>query len=221
MKPREQSITDKRLRHDVISQLDYEQAINSTEIGVSTSDGIVTLTGFVSSYAEKVAAEKATQRVYGVKAVANDLQVNPILARTDSEIAKSVVKAFESNLVIPSEKIKVTVKQGIVTLQGAVEGHFQKTMAENVVKYLPGVNGITNKIEIKPIASAEEIKGKIEEALRRNAIINASRINVEISDQIVMLTGSVTSVAEKRQAEYAAWAAPGVSKVINQIAVVP
>jgi osmotically-inducible protein OsmY len=156
---------DSLIRDDVLFELKWDPKITSNDIAVAVKDGVVTLSGYVSSYWEKDAAEKAAKRVYGVKAVANDVEVKLGLTRTDPEIARDAVHELESHVSVPNDSIKVTVRSGWVTLEGSVEWQYQKSLAESSVKKLKGVIGVTNKIEVKPKASPQEIKGKIEDVL--------------------------------------------------------
>jgi osmotically-inducible protein OsmY len=214
---------DDNIRDHVLFELKSDPKITSSDIAVAVKDGVATLSGFVPSYWEKDAAEKAVKRVYGVRGVANDIEVKLASTRTDPEIARDAVHELESHISIPGEKIKVTVKNGWVTLEGNVglDWQYQKILAESAVKKLRGVIGITNNIEIEPKVSPKEAKGKIEEALRRSAELDARGIRVEVEGSTVKLYGSVHSWAEKSEAERAAWSAPGARKIENNITVEP
>jgi osmotically-inducible protein OsmY len=215
--------SDSEIERDVKEELDWEPDLDPTDIAVSVRNGVVTLTGFVRSYTDKYAAEQAAKRVAGVRAVANDLEVRlpSVDERPDPEIARDAVAAIKSQLPISGENIKVIVKNGWVTLEGEVEWQYQKNTAENAVRRIKGVKGVTNYISLKPRAEPSEIKRKIQEAFRRNAEVDANRIQVDIRGSEVVLRGTVRSWIEREEAERVAWSAPGVTKVIDEIVVAP
>jgi osmotically-inducible protein OsmY len=215
--------SDSEIEQDVKEEIQWDPDIDATDIAVTVKKGVVTLAGFVKSYTDKYEAEAAAKRVAGVAAVANDLEVRmpSVDERPDPYIARDAVAAIKSQLPISSEHIKVVVKNGWVTLEGQVEWQYQRQTAENAVRRLKGVKGVSNLIQLKPQAQPSEIKRKIQEAFRRNAEVDANRIVVETWGSEVVLKGTVRSWIEREEAERVAWSAPGVTKVEDQIIVSP
>ena len=212
---------DVELRGKVLAELDWDPSVDAAGIGVAVKDGVVTLSGFVKSYPEKRNAEAAVRRVAGVKAVAEDVAVRlaDSAASTDTDIANAIVSALKSNISVPANRVKATVENGWVTLDGEVEWQFQRSVAEGTAKYVRGVKAITNRINVKPRVSANEVKSKIQSALARRAQADANRITVESTGDKVVLRGTVRSWSEKDAVESAAWSAPGVSSVQNELGV--
>jgi osmotically-inducible protein OsmY len=212
---------DSDIKRDVEDELRWDPDIDAIDIAVAVHNGVVALSGFVRSYAQKTQAERDAKRVAGVVGVANDIEVRlPVLdQRPDPDIARDAVNALKSELPFSSENMKVVVKDGYVTLEGAVEWNYARERAENAAKRIRGVKGVTNAIEVKPKVQPYEIRRKIEDALRRSAEVDASRITVEANGSEVILRGTVRSWAERQEAERATWAAPGVTRVDNRIVI--
>jgi osmotically-inducible protein OsmY len=214
--------SDSDIRRDVEDELRWDPQIDPTDIAVGVNNGVVTLAGFVRSYSERRLAETAAKRVAGVLAVANDLEVRlpDMDQRPDPDIARDAVARIKEELPYAWENIRVVVKNARLTLEGEVEWNYQRERAEAAVHGVRGVEGITNSIEVKPRAAPEDIRRKIEEALRRAAKIDASRITIESNGSEAILKGTVRSWAERQEAERAAWSA-GVAKVDNRIIISP
>jgi osmotically-inducible protein OsmY len=215
--------SDYDIKRDVEDELQSDPDIDATYVAVAVKDGVVTLTGFVRSFRQKREAEEDVKRVVGVVGVANNIEVRlPIIhRRPDPEIARDIVEAIKRDLPVSWERIKVIVEDGWITLEGEVEWQYQREWAEKAVWNVRGVKGITNDIKVRPQVPPVDIKRRIEEALRRSAEIDASRISVETNGSEVILRGMVRSWAEYEEAERAAWRAPGVSHVDNRIRVEP
>lgn len=215
--------SDTQLQKDVLDELRWEPSISEKEIAVAVKDGVVTLGGYVQTYAQKRAAEYAVAKVAGVKAVAEDIQVKlpTSTQRSDTEIAHAVINALKWDTEVPDELIKVKVEHGWVTLSGALDFFYQKTAAERCVRFLTGVKGVTNLISVKRGVTTSKVTENIEAALKRRAEVDAGMIKVDALDGKVTLKGSVHSWLELKEAENAAWATPGVWSVVDRLAVVP
>lgn len=212
---------DKELQRTVIAELEWEPSIDSADIGVAVVDGVVTLSGYVKSYAEKLAAEKAVRRVAGVDAIAEELKVRYASdAKTaDHEIAKRILDMFAWNSLVPHKQIQVKVEHGWVTLAGEVKWHYQSTEAQRVASQIDGVVGVSNNIKIANQVSVSDVRHRIEEAFKRQADLDARSVTIEVDGNRVTLSGHVSAWYERQAAERAAWAAPGVTQVIDRIAV--
>jgi osmotically-inducible protein OsmY len=214
--------TNVELQKDVMEELRWEPMLNAAEIGVAAKNGVITLTGTVDSYSKKLSAERAAKRVAGVKAVAEDIMVKlpGSNQRTDAEIAQAALSALRWNTSVPDRKIKLKVEDGWIFLEGEVDWQFEKDAARLAVTDLLGVRGVTNSIELKPEISIPLIKDNIKKALERNAALEAGNIKVETFDHKVVLKGTVHTWTERNEAEKAAWSAPGVISVEDELLVV-
>jgi osmotically-inducible protein OsmY len=213
--------TDSQLKQDVTSELEWDPAINATQVGVAVKDGIVTLTGHLNTYAEKYSIERAVGRVQGVRAIAIELDVRleSDVKRSDTEIAAAVDSALKWHAQIPENRITVKVERGWVTLKGEVDWNFQRRNAEKTVRPLMGVIGVSNEITLKSTITPADVGARISGALSRHAEREARQVEVVVKGAQVTLRGSVDSWAERAAAAGAAWSAPGISSVINEIKV--
>jgi osmotically-inducible protein OsmY len=214
-------MTDLELKRNVEDALTWEPSFDAADIGVSVDNGVVTLRGDIATYAAKSAAGRVALGVYGVKAVANDLNVRLIgeYQRTDSDIALAAVNALQWNTVVPASRVSVTVSNGWITLKGNLDWQYQKDAAARAVRDLTGVLGVNNSIVVQPRVTSIDVRDKIEAAFKRSAEIDARRISVTAQDGKVILTGNVRSWAERQEAERAAWAAPGVTQVDDRLSI--
>ena len=213
--------TDLDLKNDVLQELLWDPLVPEARVGVSVNEGVVTLTGHLDSYSEKVATRRAAERVAGVKAIAVELDVIPsgVHQRSDTEIAAAVQHALSWNTAVPQERVRVTVEKGWVTLSGELDWNFQRRALERMIRPLKGVAGIVDNIELKSLPISVNLSNRIQDALTRQAQREAKRIEISVDGSVVTLRGHVHSWAERNAAEGATWSAPGVSRVNNQLTV--
>ncbi|HVS95328.1 MAG TPA: BON domain-containing protein [Puia sp.] len=213
--------TDADIQKDVMAQLKWEPFLNAAEIGVSVKDGVVTLSGRVDSYNKKLGAELAAKKILGVKAVAEEIHVgvSPVYRRTDDEIAAAVVNALKYHTAVQEEKIRIKVEDSVVTLEGECDWNFQRQAAADAIRNLPGIVRVNNFIVVKSGPTYADVSDKIHMALRRQASVDADKIAIEVVGNTVYLRGTVRSLAEKDDAELAAWSAKGVTKVENKLLI--
>lgn len=216
--------SDRQIRDDVEAALDWDPSFDSRKIGVAVKDGVVTLSGHVNNFPDRLAAQKATLSVIGVKAIANEIEINlPLDAkRSDTDIASAAMIALKSNISVPSDKVKITVQDGWISLTGKVDWWYQKNAAEMAVHYLRGVRGVSNNLTISAPptkVSSSEVRSKIESAFQRQAHLYAQKIKVAVEGNTVTLEGEVPTWQERWEAETAAWSAPGVSKVQDHLVI--
>jgi osmotically-inducible protein OsmY len=219
MKAQTVYLSDKMLRDAVIARLDFEPEVDPAGIGVAAEDGVVTLSGSVDDYAQKVAAEKAVKRIMGVKGVANELQVRMMSERTDIDMAKDAVYLLEGDVHFLGSKVMVTVEDGLLTLEGTVEWDFQKVAAEKAMQCIRGVKAVANLIELAPAASPADIQKKTEVALLRSAEGDAREIKVTTRDHPALLAGNPRSWSEGDDAGRGAWSVAGAVRVGDLIVV--
>lgn len=211
---------DYALRQDILDQLDFEPSIDANDIGVTVEDGVVALSGHVANYQQKLIVERIVSRIKGVKGLAVDIDVRTGAAGTaDDEIAKRALNTLAWSTMVPADKIQVKVQDGWITLSGSLDWHYQKRGAENSLRGLKGVRGITNLVEIKPRVSASDVKSRIDGALKRSADLEAKAIKVNVLGNKVVLEGNVRAWSERRLVEQAAWSVPGVTTVDDRLTV--
>jgi len=215
--------TDSEIRTDVVAELTWDSSIRNEDIATAVKDGVVTLAGLIDTYAQRYAAERAVERVKGIRAIVNDLTVKlpGAMERSDAELAHAAVNALRWHTEVPGERIQVKVSNGWLTLEGEVDLYYQRHAAETAVRYLLGVKGVNNRITLRAIAAPADIKQRIHASLKRQAEMDADHITVETRGSRVILRGTVRSLAERREAERAAWNAAGVNSVENDINVAP
>jgi osmotically-inducible protein OsmY len=214
-------MNDNVLRQDIIDELEFEPSIDAADIGVTVENGVATLTGHVPTYAQKATIEDVVRRVAGVKGIAQEIEVRPFGANqtADDEIAKRALYMINWNTAVPKNAVQVKVQKGWVTLTGNVEWHYQKIAAGDAVRGLAGVSGVSNIIDLKPRVSVSDVKKRIQDALKRNAEVEAKGIRIDVLDGIVTLEGRVKAWPERDAAEREAWSAPGVKAVVDRITV--
>lgn len=213
--------TDYEIQKDVMEELDWMPILVANEIGVAVKNGVVTLSGTVDTYGKKIAAEDATKRVFGVKAVAQDIEIKLPLSekKTDSELAEAALNALKWHTSVPEDKLKIKVEDGWITIEGEVNLEYERDAAKNAVQHLSGVRGVRNYITVKPSPVEKDIKEKITAAFHRSAAIDSTKIKIEIKGNKVILSGRVRSWIEKDEAEKAAWKSKGIMAVENNIEV--
>jgi osmotically-inducible protein OsmY len=213
--------TDADLKKDVLTELSWDPLIPETRVGVMVNEGVVTVSGHLDTYAEKVATKRAVERVGGVKAIAMEIDVIPlgIHQRSDTEIAAAAEHALAWSTAVPADKIKVTVEKGWVTLDGEVDWNYQRRAVEHMLRPLKGVVGISDNIRLKMLPVPLNLANRIRDALTRQAVREAKRIEISVDGGVVTLRGHVHSWAERNAAEGAAWSAPGVSRVNDQVEI--
>jgi osmotically-inducible protein OsmY len=213
--------SDTELQRDVAAELNWDPSIRNEDIAVAVKEGAVTLAGSIDSYAQWYAAERAVERVKGIRAIVNDLKVKLPggKERSDSDIAHAAINAFKWDIEVPDEQIRVKVANGWITLQGEVEWQYQRSAAERAVRSLIGVRGVSNAVSLRATPAPRDIKQRIRDMLMRQARFDAENVTVEVIDHTARLRGTVRSFAEKRDAERAAWQTPGVTKVEDELLI--
>jgi len=213
--------SDNQIQKDVMAELQWQPYLQASQIGVAVKNGIVTLTGRVTNYSQKMAAERAAKKVAGVKAVAEEIEVGLLTSttKTDAELAEAVLNALKWHSAVQEEKIKISVEKGTVKLEGEVDWEYQRTSARSAIENLTGVKLVINLITVKPSLTASDIQQKIRVAFLRSATVDAGHVTAEVTDHRVTLKGYVRSLSEKEDAESAAWNAPGITRVESKLEI--
>lgn len=211
--------TDSQLQRDVLDELSWEPEVEHAHIGVAANQGVIALTGHVPSYLQKITAERAAKRVNGVKAVAEEIEVHFAFdpKTSDDEIAARIVQLFKWDISVPDDRIQVVVSKGLVTLTGEVDWNFQKVAAKAAAARIGGVKSVYNAITVRARVSAGDVRDRIMSAIKRSSALDAASINVSVEGGTVKLSGNARGWNERRIAENAAWAAPGVTRVVDEI----
>lgn len=212
---------DKEIKQVILEELDFESRLNSTDLGIAVDGGVATITGHLPSLADKTIVIEIVESVRGVRAIADHIEVRPIGSHitADDEIAKRVINVLKWSTTVPDDRIRTTVARGWVTLSGNVDWRYQSHSAERAVRGLIGVRGVNNQLKVVPAATSENVSERIRDALTRNAELHAAAIRITVDGSVVTLEGQVHDLTERRSAERAAWAAPGVTAVIDRLSV--
>ncbi len=215
--------TDVHLQRDVLDELEWEPSVDAAQIGVTTKDGVVTLTGHVPVYSEKHTAQEVAKRVHGVRAVANEIEVRPSDAhvRDDEDIAAAAVHALQWDAMVPDQAVQISVEDGWIKAEGTVEQQFQKAAVDRVLRHLHGSRGVANDIRVTTPQQVSAVKSAIESAFKRSAVLNSKELSVEVEDSTVTITGDVHSMSELAEVERTAWSARGVHCVQNCVTITP
>ena len=215
--------SDAQIKSDIVAELKWDAEVDETKIGIAVSNGAVTLSGHIPTFRQKMAAASAAKRVTGVMAIVNniDVSLDREFRTTDEGLAERIANVLKWNVSIPGKEIKANVKNGIVTLTGQVDWQYQRTNILRNIEHVGGVVNVVDHITLKPAATATDVQQKINDALKRHADIEASKIQITVANGTVTLTGSVESIEEMDRVEDAAWTAPGVIKVVDNLRVAP
>ena len=215
--------SDAQLQRDVLDELEWEPSVDAAQIGVTSTEGVVTLTGHLPVYSKKHTAEEVAKRVHGVRAVANEIEVRPsdVHVRDDEDLAAAAVHVLEWDVEVPEQDIRVSVEDGWIKVEGAVAHRFQRAAVDRALRHLHGSRGVINEIQVAPQQSIEEVKADLEAAFKRSAVLNSKNLSVDVDGSTVTITGDVHSHAELGEVERIAWSAGGVCNVRNCVTITP